>query len=124
MHDTITIRPDLELVHVRSTGVLEFDYLMISLQTVATVARGCEYHRVLVNATEIAELPPVASMYDFGEAIANHLGGMHFAVVHSDGNREKLEFMEDVCANRGLVARSFTDEAKATEWLINDTPAG
>jgi len=39
------------------------------------------------------------------------------AILGDEKDRPRLDFIEDVAANRGFKARAFTDEAQALAWL-------
>ncbi|HZZ91083.1 MAG TPA: STAS/SEC14 domain-containing protein [Usitatibacter sp.] len=74
--------------------------------------RGTRHREFHATTLESARLAP-----DLGLNTA-----LRCAVVGDEADRQRLAFIEDVAANRGFKARTFTDVAEAVAWLKAGRP--
>ena len=120
MPEKVTIREDLQIIHVDSYDDVSLEDLKGSLQTVLTLSQARGITRVLVDATRESSLPDTLPMFEFGSDLARIVGGLKFAVVRPPALKEDLNFLESVTRNRGAMVRIFSTEAEALGWLLSD----
>jgi hypothetical protein len=88
-----------------------------------TLAARAGRNAALVDARAVSgPVPTLADRYEWGVHIADlqarQSPRVRFALLGHDPFVQLQRFEEIVAANRGGIARSFTEESEALEWLL------
>ena len=103
---------------IRVSGVVLFQTALAAMKAAAEGARGHGTDRLVFDIRSGSYPDFHASALESARR-AGDLGltpALRIAVLGVAGDA-KLRFIEDVAANRGFQARSFSDEAQAIAWV-------
>ncbi len=117
MPQMVTVREDLNVIHVESYGDVTADDLRLSMEAVVKFHQNCNISKLFINATYEQSLPTTMPLFDFGAKVARVLGTLKIAVAKSPKTAEKRRFMETVIRNRGADLRIFDSKDAALKWL-------
>ncbi|MBD3278791.1 MAG: hypothetical protein GF388_10870 [Candidatus Aegiribacteria sp.] len=86
---------------------------------VVEALRKNELNRVLIDASELRDLPSAFTLLDHNSAVSKDevLSRVKFAVLFSNLASSE-HFLEDSAWNRGIRLKCFTDEDTALSWLL------
>jgi hypothetical protein len=92
--------------------------LIAQRQMVAEALSGRALKKVLIDATAIARMPSVATLFDHNWAVASNdiLQPVRYAVVFRALDSD-VQFLENSARNRGLEIKCFTSREEALGWL-------
>jgi hypothetical protein len=120
MPETVSIREDLQIIHVDSYGDITVEDLKTSLNTILRFRKERGLTRVLVDATKETSLPSTLPIFEFGKDFAARVRGMSFALVAGQVTRDRVELLETVAINRGADVEMFDTTDAALAWLTED----
>ena len=108
---------DAGFLRVTAHGEYGLDRMMLMIEHMVAESARQGFTRILVDVTALTGVPSTMDQFDIGEATAERLGPKRIAVLVQSAALIKDHFGDNVAANRGGVARSFTAEEEAIAWL-------
>jgi hypothetical protein len=131
MPEEVTIREDLQIIHVDSYGDVTAEDLLVSIEAVMRIHKEQGITRVFVDATKETSLPSTFPSFDVGSKMAAAVRTIRIAVLGNPALAEDLRFIETVALNRGATIKVFYSREAALAWLtakpnnsIEATPDG
>ena len=120
MPEEVTIREDLQVIHVRSRGDITTEDFKKSLDAILRIRQAQGLTKVFVDATKATSYPSTTSIFVFGSEAVEPLRGIKLAIASPPGIRDDPAFFETVTRNRGAVVRSFDSPDAALAWLTKE----
>ena len=119
MPEEVTIREDLQIVHVRSYADVTAKDLKWTLESILRIREERGFTRVLIDATNVSSYPPTVSVFDFAGQAAESLRktGIRVSIVVAPDMREETAFFETAARNRGGNIGVFASTEAALAWL-------
>jgi hypothetical protein len=117
--EEVTMREDLELIHVRSYADVTNKDFKRTLDSILGIREERGFAKVLVDATKVTSYPATLSVFDFARLAADSLRGkgIRVSVVVALDQRDETEFFETAARNRGGSIRVFDSTDAALAWL-------
>ena len=79
------------------------------------------WKRLLIDATNATPKMSVVDDFEFTQEHNTHLPvNLRTAIVHSPGEVDQFQFIEDVGRNRGMDMTLFDDQMEALHWLLEE----
>ena len=121
MENYVKYDADLDFVTITLSGEVSTDDLVACRSEAITLLLANECTRLLVDATTEAPRRDILDDYQFTSEHASQFPrGTRHAVLVQAGERDYMEFVENVARNRGVEMRLFIDRDQALEWLLGD----
>ncbi len=117
MPEEVTIRKDLEIIEVKSIGDITLEDFEKTLDSILRIRQTQGLTRVFVDTNMVTSYPSTYPVFEFGEHVADSLGGVKIAIVAVSGTRDQCRFFETVARNRGGNVSVFDSPAAALAWL-------
>ncbi len=118
MPETVTVREDLQIIQVESSGDISVEDLQGSLAEILRLHEERGLNRVLVDCRRQESLPATMPVFEFGEAVPAVLGSVSIAIALSPHTWEEIQFFETVARHRGAHVQSFDSTDEALKWLL------
>jgi hypothetical protein len=121
---SVSLAPTILADHVRIECVGDFalDAFSEAFERVFALAAEADRGAVLVDVRKVVGEPTMAERYTLAVRVAElqsaSLPRIRLAVLGHEPLIHPERFGEIVATNRGAVARAFTDEALALDWLL------
>lgn len=121
---SVSLAPTTLADHVRVECVGEFALEPFSeaFERIFALAAEADRAAVLVDVRKVAGEPTMAERYTLAVRVADlqsaRLPRIRLALLGYEPLIHPERFGEIIASNRGAVARAFTDEAQALEWLL------
>ncbi len=117
----ITIRKDLRIIQIESSGEVNVEDLNKSLEDVVKIRRERGFTRVFIDATKVTSVPSTLPIFKFASEVAATIQDVKFAIAKSPNLERDIKFIETVAVNRGAQVSVFDSEDAALAWLIEES---
>ena len=117
MPEEVTIREDLQVIQVKSSGDITMEDFSKTLDAILRIREDRGLAKVFVDATEVTSYPTTIHIFKFGSEAAEPLQGISLAIASPPGKRDEPVFFETVTRNRGARVRAFDSPDTALAWL-------
>lgn len=121
MPDKVTFDENLQIVRVKSDGVVTAEDQRATLASVLRVHQEQRISGVFVDATRVTSSPPTWDVFVFGLEAAERLGGLRVAIAAPLGIYKATNFFETVARNRMANVRVFDSSNDALAWLRTES---
>jgi hypothetical protein len=119
MPDVISINTELNLIEVRSTGVVRKNDILSSIAKIIEIHKETGLNKVLVDTTRQASMPMATEAFEIFSNWPPELK-LAFLTRPQQPTEEDIIFAETVGVNRSGRMKIFQDQSAAIEWLNAD----
>ena len=119
MPDEVRFNQELNLIEVRSFGVVTKSDIVGSIEKIRQIQEDTGVNRLLVDTTAQETLPNPIEIFEIFSAYPREIRTA-LLVKRTQTTAKDVEFVETVALNRGKTVRLHDDLEQALEWLAED----
>ena len=117
MPENVTVREDLQVIEVISSGEVTSEDFKMTLSSIVTLKEERGLSKVFVDGTDVSSYPSTFPVFDFGKQASQSLRGTWVAIAVAPEFHDQAVFFETVVHNRGGNVRVFDTSDAALAWL-------
>ena len=116
---TVTPHPDLPIIETVYAGSLNGKNVAEAAAETLNVAMSLGRNRLFADCSTMEGGHSIFDLYFISEQVSLGSLNLREAILQPAlaASREKVEFWETACMNRGMLVRIFSDRDEAIRWL-------
>lgn len=118
---TIEYLPDDQLIHIATAGSVTTEEMLAQTDAALELQRKHDVRKFLIDYSAANIHAPLADLFNLPDYYSAHAARRQsriaVVVAAESRQRDKFEFYEDVCRNRGYRSRVFDSADDARVWL-------
>jgi hypothetical protein len=116
MPEVLKVNQSLNMVEVRSFGVVSKEDIIHTISNVLSIYHDTGIFKALAETTQVQKLPGLADLYRVFSTFPKEIK-LAILVTKSQATLRDFSFIETVALNRGATIKLFYENKKAHKWL-------